>query len=486
MKRKVGLIAGVFLLLISFMNCIYAKEIQNLPGVEDIGSTLQLFVDDRLIDHTNRLSFSLHTPERRELVFVYDKPWEGLQTGYITMLEDQGVYRMYYRGGGDETREYTSLAESRDGISWTRPELGLVEVEGSKKNNIIWTGKEKGYCESHNFSPFIDKNPAALPEQRYKAVALGRHTDEKGERKIALVAMASPDGINWKRIREEAIITEGAFDSHNTAFWDVAEKRYVCYIRVSRDGWRSIARCTSADFLSWTQPEYLDFGNAPLDHLYTNGIVQYFREPRFYLGFPMRFVPERKTIGFVPRQIDGASDAIFMSSRDGLHWDRRFMEAFIRPGLNPNNWGNAHGNQTPAWGILKTAENEMSLYWVENGVEMPRLRRGALRLDGFVSLNAPYSGGECVTRPLIFKGNRLVLNYSTSAVGRIRVEMQDPEGTPIPGFEEISCDEIYGDEIIRIVSWKKIPDVSALSGKPVRLRFILKDADLYSFHFTTE
>jgi hypothetical protein len=91
-----------------------------------------------------------------------------------------------------------------------------------------------------------------------------------------------------------------------------------------------------------------------------------------------------------------------------------------------------------------------------------------------------------VTRPLIFKGNRLVLNYSTSAVGRIRVEMQDPEGTPIPGFEEISCDEIYGDEIIRIVSWKKIPDVSALSGKPLRLRFILKDADLYSFHFTTE
>jgi len=478
--------AVLYLLLISFTNCMHVKEIESVRKMEDIGSTLQLFVDDSLIDRMNRLSFTLHTPDLREVVFVYDKPWEGLQTGYITMLEDQGVYRMYYRGGGDETREYTSLAESRDGISWTRPELGLVEVEGSKKNNVIWTGKEKGYCESHNFSPFIDQNPAALPEQRYKAVALGRHIDEKGERKIALVAMASPDGIHWKRIREDAIITEGAFDSHNTAFWDVVEKRYVCNIRVGREGWRSIARCTSADFLSWTRPEQLDFGDTPLEHLYTNGIVQYFREPRFYFGFPMRFVPARKTIGFVPREIDGTSDAVFLSSRDGLHWDRRFMEAFIRPGLNPNNWGNAHGNLTPAWGILKTAENEMSLYWVENGVEMPRLRRGALRMDGFVSLKAPYSGGESVTRPLIFNGSRLILNYSTSAVGRIRVEMQDPEGTPIPGFEEISCDEIYGDEISRIVSWGKNPDVSALSGKPVRLRFLLKDADLYSFRFTTE
>ena len=87
---------------------------------------------------------------------------------------------------------------------------------------------------------------------------------------------------------------------------------------------------------------------------------------------------------------------------------------------------------------------------------------------------------------MIFNGSRLILNYSTSAVGRIRVEMQDPEGTPIPGFEEISCDEIYGDEISRIVSWGKNPDVSALSGRPVRLRFLLKDADLYSFRFTTE
>ena len=455
-------------------------------GDEDIryvGSELQLFVDELLIEKKNGVSFKLHPPEIREVVFTFDKPYEGKQSGYITMLQDGERFRMYYRGGGDLSREYTCLAESSDGINWIRQDLNLIEYNGSKKNNIIWTGKNPSYDESHNFTPFIDTNPSANPQERYKAVGYGRYPDEKGETKLALMGLSSPDGIHWKKIREEPIITEGAFDSQNTAFWDSVQKKYVCYLRIHREGKRSIARSISEDFLNWSKPELLDFGNTPLEHFYTNAIVQYFRSPHFYLGFPMRFVPERKTVGYPSRETDGLSDAVFISSRDGIKFNRQFMEAFIRPGLNPNNWGSAHGNQTPSWGILKTSEDEFSIYWQENCVEIPRLRRGVLRPDGFVSVNANYSGGEFTTHPLIFKGKNLIINYSTSAVGSIKVELLDNNGQTISGYDLNSCNEVYGDEIKRVVVWKENSDLSKLSGTPICLHFVMKDADLFSLKF---
>ncbi|HRR87465.1 MAG TPA: hypothetical protein P5316_20865, partial [Phycisphaerae bacterium] len=171
-------------------------------------------------------------------------------------------------------------------------------------------------------------------------------------------------------------------------------------------------------------------------------------------------------------------------------FDRLFMEAFIRPGLDPENWGGAHGNSTPAWGILQTGPAEMSIYWTEhyenypeNTGRIPQIRRGTMRLDGFVSVNAPYEGGEFVTKPLVFEGSKLVLNMSTSAVGSVKVGIEDADGQPIPGLGLNDAVEIWGDEIERIVNWKGGPDVSRLAGKPVRLRFVMKDADLYSIRF---
>jgi len=116
----------------------------------------------------------------------------------------------------------------------------------------------------------------------------------------------------------------------------------------------------------------------------------------------------------------------------------------------------------------------------ENG---NRLRRYTLRIDGFISVNAPLAGGELVTKPLRFEGNQLEINFSTSAAGSVRVEIQDANGDPIPGFTLADCNEQFGDEIDRVVSWKQGTDVSGLSDKTVRLRFEPKDADLYSFQF---
>ena len=398
---------------------------------------------------------------------------------------------MYYRAGGDMSREYTALAESVNCINWTRPSLGLFEFNGSKDNNIIWTGKEAGYWESHNFTPFKDKNPKCDPSQKYKAVTLGRRdVDGDGENERVLLGFASGDGIHWFPIQDDAIISEGGgFDSQNVAFWDTNLEKYVCYSRVGVNGIRGIQRSLSGDFLKWSKPELLEYGDAKLEQFYTNAIIQYFRAPHIYLGFPMRFVPERKSVSADNKEVDALSDAVFMSSRDGIHWDRYFMEAFIRPGLNQQNWGNGHGNQMAAWGLVPTSPEEISIFWNENydynnkTGHGPSLIRGILRTDGFVSVNAPFKGGRFVTKPLVFKGKSLYINFSTSAVGYIKVEITDPDAKPFKGFDINSSEELYGDEIERIVKWNNKSDVSSLNGKIVKLKFNMKDADLYSIQF---
>ena len=457
----------------------------------NIDSRVELFVSHDLIDLMKDAQLRLHNPVPHGVVFTFDKPWEGGLSAYVTILKDGEEYRMYYRGGGDLVREHTCVAFSKDSIHWTRPNLGLIAFDGSKDNNIIWTGEKKAYCESHNFTPFIDLNPAAKPDQRYKAVTMTRIQVGEDDRKNVLLALVSADGIHWRKLRQEPIITDGAFDSQNTAFYDSYRNEYVCYLRAGQKGKKSVAQTTSKDFLHWTKPVLLDFGDSVPEHLYTNGIVPYFRAPHMLLGFPLRFIhpKDRNKIGLEQRETDGFSDAVFMSSRDGLHWDRTFMEAFIRPGPDPLNWGGAHGNMTPAWGIVPANGNEIAIYWADHYDNypkkdlIPRLWRGTVRTDGFASVNCPYSGGEMVTKPLVFTGRNLVINFATSAPGSVKVEIQDISGKPIPDYSLDDCAEFWGDEVDRVVAWKSGTDVSKLAGKPIRLRFVMHDADLYSIRF---
>jgi hypothetical protein len=126
----------------------------------------------------------------------------------------------------------------------------------------------------------------------------------------------------------------------------------------------------------------------------------------------------------------------------------------------------------------------MSLYVQRNyGQETAYLERFVLRLDGFASVRAPYDGGEVQTRPFTFTGQALEINYSTSAAGGLRVEIQDAEGQPLPGWALDDCSEIIGDEISRVVSWKEGSDIAALEGRPIRRRFVMRDADLFALRF---
>ncbi len=442
----------------------------------EIGGRWELLVDDYLIDAmSGQVELRLHRPVPREVVLIHDRPWEGNTCGYHTIFKDGDLYRMYYRGWGvdDQTQRATHpafvcYAESRDGVRWTRPDLGLVEFQGSKENNIILEGPG-----THNFVPFKDANPQCPPEARYKAVARGEDQYHQ-----ALLAFQSPDGLHWTPVRREPIITEGAFDSQNLVFWDAVRGEYRCYFRDFRDGVRDIKTSTSEDFLQWSRPQWLAFTNAPKEHLYTNQIQPYDRALHLFVGFPTRYIPDRGSL----------TEGLFMSSRDGRVF-HRWGEAFIRPGQNRDRW---HNRSNYIWlGLVETASElpgagtELSLYTNERYYRGPggKTRRYTIRVDGFVSANATLRGGEVVTKPLIFEGKRLKMNYSTSAAGSIRVEIQDAQGRPIPGFALDECPAIYGDQVEGTIAWNDGSDVGDLAGKPIRLRLVLNDADIYAFGF---
>jgi hypothetical protein len=443
----------------------------------DIGSRLELFADDHLIDKMAGTRLELHRPVPREVAIVHDRPWEGNICFYHTVFRDGDLFRMYYRGAHHDyaidkvTHQVVCYAESDDGIHWRKPELDIVEFDGSKKNSIIWNG-----VGSHNFAPFKDPNPACKPDEKYKALGGGHG---------GLVAFKSPDGIHWSLMSEEAVITKGAFDSQNLAFWDAVRGRYVDFHRGFRDGVRDIMTCTSEDFLDWTEPVWLEYPGAPKEHLYTNQIAPYYRAPHIFMGFPKRFLPSRRAID---HRLPGVSDGVFMTSRDGLKFNR-WTEAFIRPGPQKERW--VCRNNEIAWGMLETesavpgAPNELSLYSIEGYYQGDscQMRRYTIRIDGFVSAQAPMAGGELVTKPIVFGGKQLVLNFSTSAAGSIRVELQAADENPIEGFALTDCQEVFGDALDRPVTWAERSDVGKLAGRPIRLRFVMKDADLYSIRF---
>jgi len=126
----------------------------------------------------------------------------------------------------------------------------------------------------------------------------------------------------------------------------------------------------------------------------------------------------------------------------------------------------------------------MSVYVQKNYAQpTAHLNRYSLRLDGFSSLQGSAVGGEMISKLITFEGEKLTLNFATSAAGEIAVEIQDKEGNPIPGFSLDECQILIGNEIDRVVNWKNGSDLSILAGKEIRLRFTLKDADLYSIKF---
>lgn len=423
----------------------------------DLGSRRELFVDRFLIDHLDNLSLKLHEPK---LAPPMEQPANDMEYG--TVIKDGDLYRLYTRDGrgakfDGDTTEVTRYCESRDGIHWTKPNLGLIELDGSKENNVILHAAP--FC--HNFCPMLDSNPAASAEARFKALA--------GTVKSGLYAFISADGIHWKKLQDQPVITytkEYAFDSQNVSFWSESEGQYVCYFRHFLDSkLRSVCRTTSKDFINWSEPIPLK-PNFPGEHIYTTLTHPYLRAPHIYIATPTRFHPERGE----------STDILFMTTRGDAPYDRTFREAFIRPGLDPNRWGNR--SNYAALNVVPTSETEMSLYATP-------FRRFTLRTDGFASVHAGADTGELLTHPVKFSGRELFINYSTSAGGNIKLELQNEHGQPLPGFTLADSKPLVGDAIDQVVSWRSGTGLSSLQGHLIRLRFVMQEADLYALQFRT-
>jgi len=466
-----------------------------------IGDRRELFWDEALIDTRQTTArLQLHRPQAREVVLEHDRPWEGDGCDYHCILSDEGLYRLYYLGW--EIMEPAAsrhgpivvcYAESNDGLTWRKPELGICEFQGSTANNIILDYHTAAF---DNFSVFKDANPACPADERYKGVGVDG-------RDHFLWCFTSPDGTRFRKAWP--MTDRGQFDSLNIGLWDRHTSEYRCYLRDFHAvpgsdlnaGVRDIRWMASGDFRNWTVPVLLDFGGADDYPLYTNVVQAYYRADHVFVGFPSRYVERpdwtpnfdqlagverrRERLRMHPRYGLAVTDCVFMSSRDGKRW-RRWDEAFMTPGPeHERNW--VYGDCYPALGMIETAAErpgappELSLYTFEDHwSRLPaKLRRHTLRVDGFVSYRAPYAPCALVTTPFVFAGGALSLNFATSAKGYVKVRIK-AEGAVLD-----SC-ELFGDTLDRRVVFTG-GDLGARAGQPVTMELAMSDADVYSFRF---
>lgn len=481
---------------------------------KDANIKREMLWDTDIADSISGITLRKHEPVRKGAVLESDEPWEGEHCCYGKIIYDGEKYRFYYRGCGfndgvwnKESGEHAvwCVAYSFDGKHFFKPDLGIYEYRGSTHNNIVMMD---GYID--NFSILLDTNPNCPPEERYKAIS--GYTYDWDKKDISLKLYKSADGLHFEYVGE-ILRGLGYFDSMNTIFWEEDKGRYCIYMRDYHDAdpdyrleydkekhVRDICVTYSEDFVNWTAPKPLSYGEDDRTEfqLYTNGIMRYYRGD-IYVGLPTRYIdrtPDEVNYKYLP-DINGYRDTIIklagrcgtamtdcmvMTSRNGYDFKR--LGTFFTPGPeNGDNW--AYGDCYFAHGIIETASdfkgeaNEMSLYLAKGYRARPvTWERYTLRLDGFFSWRAEFEGGRAVTKPMVIDGDSLSVNFATSAVGYLRIELLDENGKAIEGY---CSGRLFGDSVDRPVDFEK--PLSELHGKNVRMRITMRDCDFYSFTF---
>lgn len=364
---------------------------------------------------------------------------------------------------------------------------------------------------------FVD--PTAPSEQRYKRLALKGQMKEKDT--AGLYISYSADRKTWTEVPERVFPYWP--DGENSMMFDPRIGRYVAYfrqwIRRSEGTYhdapisplRTVGRLevenslepwpcppTKKPFHLWGPknlptpgPEFqtvlaCDDEDPPECDFYDHGVMRYPWADEVYLAFPVLYRHSPDPPG--KRRNDGLCDVQLAVSRDGVHW-LRYRVPYIGLGTEGSpDAGVIYCSRT----IVRNGDDIYQYYSAapkSHGTGFgsegnPRFAGMVVqRLDGFVSADAPYEGGEMTTPPIVFGGQRLELNLDCSAAGDARVEILNADGDPIEGFTLAQADLLQGNALRRIVTWRGSDDVSRLAGRPVRLRFVMRSAKLYAFQF---
>ena len=497
----------------------------------DVGNRLQVMWDDYIVDvERTTATRLLHHPVYAGTAMTWDKPWEGDGSEFPNVVFDtdkdgKRLYRMYYVGwnwsrdvlespkipDASSYNIYTCYAESRDGINWMRPELGAVEFEGSKKNNILASFETPTW--KYNFFVFKDGNPACPPEERYKAVASGKGSGGH------LCVLTSADGLHfkpgWKIVKLSPRTVMD--DTSLASFWFPKTREYHVYLRGNRllkkeergkmfvdQEIRQVRHAVFKDLHRVEESRVIDCvtpdGEASEEYpMYTPCAFPYYRNTDIIVGFPTRYNQRGKwdaNYDLLPdvehrkmrckkesRMGLAVTDGLFAVSRDGQKFVR-YDEAFMRPGpQRPSSW--VYGDCYPGAFVIPTpaadgSGEELSIYKPLGHMtgKPAKLERFTIRIDGFVSRHATFKEQKVVTKDFVFSGDEMIMNFSTSARGRIAAYLYQAETQKLL----LSTTWMFGDRVDSPATFPK-GKLSALAGKTVRLEFVMSDADLYSFRF---
>ena len=502
--------------------------------IRDIGTHKELFIDEAPISSMRNVRLTMNAPyQDHEPVLLPEAPWEYRLHPYATVMREGDTFRLWYLAyewdppAGMElpvtgaaadaalfwrhTRGRLCDAESSDGLHWERPNLGLVQYRGSGDNNILAPAAHDPVQQAGWNGGTVFHDPSAPQERRYKLWSEIRVAEEG---KSGLSGFHSPDGLRWTACANNPV--PGYADCLNVAFWDERIEQYVGYSRHwtadSRgDFYRSVRRLVSPDFENWqdlgavlaadetdlTLPVKRNRESRQIVDFHGNCVFRYPGTSDVYLALPEAWwhwsanpFPEggrdQEKMGGFPDTVD----VQLATSRDGIKWQRAGgRNPFLR--LGPPDAGDS--KMIYAFTQPVQVGDELWVYYggFRYGIsEKVAFKRGAyfrarLRLDGFISADAPYEGGELVTVPLRFRGRKLSLNADTSAGGAIRVQIEDRSGQPMAGYNIDQADEINGNSVRHIASWAGNAELGQLVDHGVRLRFMMNGCKLYSFQFVS-
>ena len=457
------------------------------------GHWRRLFLDGAACEESRGLARIFHAAEKHPAnpIIEADRPWEGISaiTGpyvYGTAMREGGRFRLWYqilnRGN------HVGYAESGDGVHWTKPNLGIISFAGSRDNNLVVSAAQPEAAGGHCHNPSVISCPwESDPARRY---ALYGFDAEAGHARVAF----SADGLRWRYAPGTA--SHPLFRSSDVVnfFRDVYRGRYAATWKTRNRRGRAVGVTWSEDGLAWTKP--VDGPVFVADDLDPDA-TQIYGMPVFpyqglYIGIPWVYHARYFRFGeySVPKLHEAQEDsprtmdAQLAWSWDLINWTRPAeRRPFIVRGA-PGAWD--RGMIVTARAPL-VAEDRLFFYYggCDGFHDDPRVRAAIglamLRLDGFCSMQAGESEGWLVTRREPFAIPAVTLNARTRPGGWVAAEILDRRNRPVPGFSRADCLAFSGDSVRHELKWKSSAFGERQRAGDYKLRFFLKEADLFSY-----